>query len=154
VSCVVLLAWWPLRQRPGVGTAANAMLVGSVMDVILSLVQPPHSLWARVSLLVGGVVGNGIATGLYVGAGLGPGPRDGLSIGVAARGRSLRVVRTCIEATVLVSGILLGGTAGIGTVLYALGIGPITHVTIPALAIGRRGADAALSRGGASPPAR
>jgi uncharacterized membrane protein YczE len=153
ISCVVLLAWWPLRQRPGVGTAANAMLVGTVMDVILSLVQPPHALWARVSLLVGGVVGNGIATGLYVGAGLGPGPRDGLSIGVAARGRSLRVVRTCIEATVLVTGIMLGGTAGIGTVLYALGIGPITHVTIPALAIGRRGAHAALSPGRASPPA-
>lgn len=116
----------------GVGTAANAMLVGTVMDVILSLVQPPHALWARVSLLVGGVVGNGIATGLYVGAGLGPGPRDGLSIGVAARG------------------ILLGGTAGIGTVLYALGIGPITHVTIPALAVGWRGGDAALRPGGAS----
>jgi uncharacterized membrane protein YczE len=83
------------------------------------------------------VVGNGIATGLYVGAGLGPGPRDGLSIGIAARGRSLRVVRTCIEATVLVTGILLGGTVGAGTVLYALSIGPITHVTIPALAIDR-----------------
>jgi uncharacterized membrane protein YczE len=137
VSCVVLMAWWPLRQRPGIGTVANATLVGTVMDVILSLAHPPHELWARTVLLVGGVAGNGIATGLYVGAGLGPGPRDGLSIAIAARGHSLRVVRTCIEATVLVTGILLGGTVGIGTVLYALGIGPITHVTIPALAIDR-----------------
>jgi uncharacterized membrane protein YczE len=137
VSCLVLLLWWPLRQRPGVGTVANATIVGAVMDVVLSLVHTPHVLWARVALLVGGVVGNGIATGLYVGAGLGPGPRDGLSIGIAARGRSLRVVRTCIEATVLVTGILLGGTFGVGTVVYALTIGPITHVTIPGLAIGR-----------------
>jgi len=138
VSCVVLVAWWPLRQRPGVGTVANATLVGSVMDLILSLAHPPHAVWARIALLVGGVAGNGIATGLYVGAGLGPGPRDGLSIAVARRGHSLRVVRTCVEATVLVTGILLGGTAGVGTVLYALAIGPITHVTIPALAIGGR----------------
>jgi uncharacterized membrane protein YczE len=137
ISCLVLLLWWPLRQRPGLGTVANASLVGTVMDVMLSVVHPPHVLWARVALLVGGVIGNGIATGLYVGAGLGPGPRDGLSITIAARGRSLRVVRTCIEATVLVTGILLGGTVGVGTVLYALSIGPITHVTIPALAIDR-----------------
>ncbi len=137
ISCLVLLLWWPLRQRPGLGTVANATLVGTVMDVMLSVVHPPHVLWARVALLAGGVIGNGIATGLYVGAGLGPGPRDGLSISIAARGRSLRVVRTCIEATVLVTGILLGGTVGVGTVLYALSIGPITHVTIPALAIDR-----------------
>ncbi len=137
VSCLVLLLWWPLHQRPGIGTVANATIVGAVIDVMLSIVHPPHVLWARVLLMLGGVAGNGIATGLYVGAGLGPGPRDGLSIGIAARGRSLRVVRTCIEATVLVTGILLGGTAGVGTVVYALSIGPITHVTIPALAIDR-----------------
>jgi uncharacterized membrane protein YczE len=137
VSCLVLVLWWPLRQRPGLGTVTNATLVGTVMDVMLSLIHPPHVLWVRVALLLGGVVGNGIATGLYVGAGLGPGPRDGLSIGIAARGRSLRVVRTCIEALVLVTGILLGGTVGVGTVLYALSIGPITHITIPALAIDR-----------------
>jgi uncharacterized membrane protein YczE len=138
ISCVVLSLWWPLRQRPGLGTVANATIVGAVMDLMLALVHPPHALWARIVLLLGGVAGNGIATGLYVGAGLGPGPRDGLSIGIAARGRSLRVVRTCIEATVLVTGILLGGTVGVGTVVYALSIGPITHVTIPALAIDRR----------------
>jgi uncharacterized membrane protein YczE len=138
ISLVVLVAWWPLRQRPGVGTVTNAVLVGAVIDIILSLTNPPHALWARIALLVGGVIGNGLATGLYIGAGLGPGARDGLSIGIAGRGHSMRVVRTAIEATVLLTGVLLGGTFGIGTVLYALMIGPITHVTIPALAINPR----------------
>jgi uncharacterized membrane protein YczE len=138
VSLPVLVLWWPLRQRPGVGTVANAILVGIVIDVMLSVAHPPHALWARGALIVGGVIGNGVATGLYVGAGLGPGARDGLSIGIAARGHSMRVVRTTIEATVLVTGVLLGGTFGMGTVLYALAIGPITHFTIPALSIDPR----------------
>jgi uncharacterized membrane protein YczE len=142
VSFVVLLGWWPLHLRPGVGTLANAIVVGGVIDLVLWLVRPPHELWARVVLLVGGVVGNGLATGLYVGAGLGPGARDGLSVGIAARGRSMRVVRTAIEATVLAVGFLLGGTVGIGTVLYALAIGPITHQTIPGLAVRDGDADA------------
>jgi uncharacterized membrane protein YczE len=136
VSFIVLLGWWPLRQRPGVATVANAVGVGAVIDLMLSLFHPPHALWARAALLAGGVAGNGIATGLYIGAGLGPGARDGLSTGIAGRGHSMRVVRTSIEGTVLISGFLLGGTVGIGTVLYALAIGPITHRTIPALAIG------------------
>jgi uncharacterized membrane protein YczE len=135
VSVVVLLGWAPLRQRPGAGTVMNALAVGAVIDLVLALASPPHEWWARVMLLVGGVVGNGLATGLYIGAGLGPGTRDGLSVGIAARGHSMRIVRTCIEATVLVVGVLLGGTVGIGTVAYALCIGPITHRTIPALAI-------------------
>jgi uncharacterized membrane protein YczE len=135
VSLVVLMGWTGLRQRPGVGTLANAVIVGAVIDLVLALVHPPHALWARVALLVGGVAGNGIATGFYIGAGLGPGPRDGLSTGIAARGHSMRVVRTAVEATVLLSGFLLGGTVGIGTLLYALAIGPITHHTIPALAV-------------------
>ncbi len=138
VSFCVLLVWWPLGQRPAVGTMCNALLVGVVIDVVLAHVHPPHSLALRYALLVGGVLGNGIATGLYIGAGLGPGPRDGLSVGIAGRGHSMRVVRTSIEATVLVTGFLLGGTVGIGTVVYALAIGPITHQTIPALAIDRR----------------
>ena len=137
-SFVVLLGWWPLRQRPGAGTLTNAVAVGAVLDLVLWLVDPPQALWARVALLVGGVVGNGVATGLYLGAGLGAGVRDGLSTGLAARGHSMRAVRTGIEAVVLVAGFLLGGTVGIGTILYALAIGPITHRTIPALAIGRR----------------
>jgi uncharacterized membrane protein YczE len=138
-SGVVLALWWPLRQRPGIGTITNAVVVGLVIDVMLAVFSPPHTTWARVALLIGGVVGNGFATGLYIGAGLGPGPRDGLSVGIASRGHSMRVVRTSIELSVLVTGFLLGGTVGIGTLLYASAIGPITHVTIPRLAIGRRG---------------
>lgn len=132
ISFVVLLGWWPLRQRVGIGTLANAIVVGVVIDLVLWLFDPPSALWARVALLVGGVAGNGIATGLYIGAGLGAGARDGLSTGIAARGHSMRVVRTSVEAAVLVTGFLLGGTVGVGTVLYALAIGPITHRTIPA----------------------
>jgi uncharacterized membrane protein YczE len=143
VSFAVLLAWWPLRQRPGVGTIVNVVAVGTVINVMLSLFSPPHSLWARIALLVGGVAGNGLATGLYIGAGLGSGTRDGLSIGIASRGYSMRVVRTSVEATVLVAGFGLGGTVGIGTVVYALAIGPITHRTIPALAIDHRPASPA-----------
>ncbi len=138
VGVLVLFAWWPLRQRPGAGTVANAVIVGLVMDLVLSTFHSPHAIWARIALLVFGVIGNGIATGVYIGAGLGPGPRDGLSTGIAGRGRSMRVVRTGIETTVLVVGYLLGGTVGIGTLLFALAIGPITHETIPALTVGRR----------------
>jgi uncharacterized membrane protein YczE len=135
VSFAVLLGWVPLRQRPGVGTLANATLVGLIMNLVLATFHSPHALWARIVLLCAGVVGNGIATGLYIGAGLGPGPRDGLSVGISGRGHSMRVVRTSVEATVLVTGFLLGGSVGVGTALYALAIGPITHRTIPALAI-------------------
>jgi uncharacterized membrane protein YczE len=135
---VLVGGWIPLRQRPGVGTVLNAVMVGLVMDVMLAAIHPPHVLWERIALLVGGVIGNGFATGFYIGAGLGPGPRDGLSTGIAGHGYSMRVVRTTIEGTVLVTGFLLGGTVGVGTVLYATAIGPITHLTIPALVIGRR----------------
>ena len=135
VSFSVLLCWLPLRQRPGVGTLANATAVGLVIDLVLSSFHAPHAMWARIALLAGAVIGNGIATGLYIGAGLGPGPRDGLSTGIAGRGHSVRVVRTGVEAIVLITGFLVGGSIGIGTVVYALAIGPITHRTIPALAI-------------------
>ena len=147
-SVFVLLLWIPLRQRPGFGTINNLIVVGLTIDVILATVPPVHGLAARVIVMCGGVLLNGIATGAYIGAGLGPGPRDGLMTGMAARGHSIRVVRTCIELTVLLSGWLLGGTVGVGTVVYALGIGPIAHVSIPLLAVERsnRGTRAAVSK--------
>jgi uncharacterized membrane protein YczE len=107
------------------------------MDVVLSLVHSPHSMFWRVVCLVAGVVLNGVATGAYIGAGLGPGPRDGLMTGLAARGHSIRVVRTGIEVMVLATGWLLGGTVGVGTVLYAVSIGPLAHVFVPFFSSGR-----------------
>jgi uncharacterized membrane protein YczE len=135
VGVLVLLLWVPLHQRPGLGTVSNVVVVGSVVDIVLATVPDVHGLGARYAVMVGGVVLNGIATGAYIGAGLGPGPRDGVMTGIAARGHSIRVVRTCIELTVLAGGWALGGTVGIGTVVYALGIGPIAHISIPLLAI-------------------
>jgi uncharacterized membrane protein YczE len=131
VGAAVLLLWIPLRQRPGLGTLCNVVLVGAVIDGVLATVTPPHSLPVRAVVMVSGVALNGVATGLYIGAGLGPGPRDGLMTGYAARGHSLRLVRTCIEVTVLLAGWLLGGTVGIGTVVYAACIGPLAHVFVP-----------------------
>lgn len=150
VSFVVLLGWLPLRQRMGVGTVLNAVVVGLVIDLVLAVAEPPTALWARIALLVGGVAGNGLATGLYIGAGLGPGARDGLSTGIAAKGYSMRVVRTGVEAATLVAGFLLGGTVGVGTVLYAIAMGPITHRTIPALSIDPAPASRPLSEPSAS----
>ena len=135
VGALVLLLWIPLRQRPGFGTLSNVIVIGVVVDVLLATLAPVHGLPARIGVMLAAVVLNGLATGLYIGAGLGPGPRDGLMTGLAARGHSIRLVRTGIELTVLLTGWLLGGTVGIGTVVYALGIGPIAHVTIPRLAI-------------------
>jgi len=136
VGALVLLLWIPLRQRPGFGTLNNVLAIGLVVNLVLGAVPPVHGLAARLVVMTSGVVLNGIATGAYIGAGLGPGPRDGLMTGLAARGYSIRVVRTGIELTVLLAGWLLGGTLGLGTVVYALGIGPIAHLSIPRLAIG------------------
>ena len=134
VSAGVLLFWIPLRQRPGVGTISNAIVIGLVMNVVLGLVSPPHAAAVRWTCMTLGVLLNGVATGAYIGAGLGPGPRDGLMLGIARRsGRSIRIVRTGLEASVLVAGWLLGGTVGIGTLLYAVGIGPLAHVFVPLL---------------------
>jgi uncharacterized membrane protein YczE len=136
----VMLLWIPLRQRPGFGTLSNVVVVGLVIDLVLALIPSVHGLVARFAVMASGVLLNGIATGAYIGAGLGPGPRDGLMVGLAVRGHSIRVVRTSIELTVLLTGWLLGGTVGIGTVVYAICIGPIAHVFIPLLAIpGARG---------------
>jgi uncharacterized membrane protein YczE len=134
VGAAVLLLWVPLRQRPGIGTLCNVVVIGAVIDLVLTTVPPPDGLAVRIAVLLGGIMLNGVATGLYIGAGLGPGPRDGLMTGLAARGHSIRVVRTGIEAAVLATGWLLGGNVGIGTVLYAVSIGPLAHVFIPLLA--------------------
>ncbi|MDE3129999.1 MAG: hypothetical protein KGL16_02505 [Acidobacteriota bacterium] len=138
VSGAVLLLWIPLRQRPGFGTISNAILVGLVIDAMLAAFHGPHALILRWLLMLGGVLVNGIATGCYIGAGLGPGPRDGLMMGLAARGHQIRVVRTCIELVVFAVGWALGGNVGLGTVVYAISIGPLAHFFVPALAIDRR----------------
>lgn len=138
VGGVVLLLWIPLRQRPGIGTVSNILVVGGVIDLVLATVPAPRELIIRIVVLGAGVVLNGVATGAYIGAGLGPGPRDGLMTGMAARGHSIRVVRTSIELTVLLVGWILGGNVGVGTVVYAVAIGPLAHIFIPALAIDAR----------------
>ncbi|MFG2053674.1 YitT family protein [Micromonospora sp. NPDC048930] len=135
VALLVLLLWFPLRQRPGLGTVANVALVGLALDAVLAVLPPPSALPTRVGLLVLGILLNGVATGLYLGARLGPGPRDGLMTGLAARGLPVGRVRTGIELAVLAVGWLLGGTVGPGTLLYALSIGPLAQFLIPRLAV-------------------
>ena len=130
-SFAVLALWIPLRERPGIGTVANAVLVGLGVEVFSAVIPEIDDLWLRWLLLALGVVGNGVATGMYIGAGMGSGPRDGLMTGIARRRGTVRVVRTGIELTVLAIGIVLGGTFGIGTVVYAVAIGPLAHVFLP-----------------------
>ncbi|MHA6796980.1 membrane protein YczE [Pseudonocardia bannensis] len=140
-GAVVLLLWVPLRQRPGVGTVANVVVIAFAVDVALALLPAPSGLAGRITLMAGGVVLNGVASAAYIGARLGPGPRDGLMTGLAARtGASIRLVRTGIELTVLTAGFLLGGTVGIGTVLYALAIGPLTQLFLPVFVVRERAA--------------
>ncbi|MDH6579348.1 hypothetical protein [Kitasatospora sp. MAP5-34] len=127
-GAAVLLLWIPLRQRPGLGTIGNVLILGVAMDLTLGVVTAPGSWAGRIALLLLGVVLNGLATGLYIGARLGPGPRDGLMTGLHLRtGRSLRLMRVGVELTVLAVGILLGGMVGVGTVVYALAIGPLAQ---------------------------
>lgn len=130
VSAAVLLLWIPLRERPGLGTIANAIVVGLVVDASLLVIDTPVGVGGRTALLVAGIVLNGVATGLYIGAGLGSGPRDGLMTGLAARGHGMSLARTGVELVVLAGGWLLGGTVGIGTVVFALAIGPLAQVTL------------------------
>jgi uncharacterized membrane protein YczE len=144
VGACVLALWLPLRQRPGLGTLSNVVVIGLVINLTLATIPAPHDLALRVTAMLSGVVLNGIATGAYIGAGLGPGPRDGVMTGLAARGHSIRLVRTSMELTVLAAGWLLGGTVGVGTVAYALGIGPLAHFFIPLLRVGDRRAGALI----------
>ncbi|MEE6260688.1 membrane protein YczE [Plantactinospora sonchi] len=133
VGALVLLLWIPLRQRPGFGTVSNVVVVGVAADLALAVLPTVTPFPTRIGFLVAGVVLNGVATGLYIGARFGPGPRDGLMTGFVARHprHSIRMVRTVIEVTVLAVGWLLDGTVGIGTVVYALSIGPLVHLFIP-----------------------
>ncbi|MFI6660723.1 YitT family protein [Streptomyces sp. NPDC050523] len=129
VGAAVLLLWIPLRQRPGLGTVSNVFVVGLAMDGTLALVPDVRSLAVRVPLLLAGIVLNGAATGLYISARFGPGPRDGLMTGLHRRtGRSIRLMRTGVEVAVVATGFALGGTVGIGTVLYAVSIGPLAQL--------------------------
>jgi uncharacterized membrane protein YczE len=138
IGVLVLLGWIPLRQKPGVGTVINVIVIGIVINVCLAVLPSPHGWQLQTVEMVSAVLLNAVATGLYIGAGLGPGPRDGLMTGIAGRGHSVRVVRTSIEGLVLVTGWLLGGTVGVGTVVYALAIGPLVHLTLPLLTLGSR----------------
>lgn len=133
---VVLLAWVPLRQRPGIGTVSNVIVIGIAVDVALALLPAAGSDPVALAMLLAGVGLNGVASGAYIGAGLGPGPRDGLMTGLVARtGGSIRLVRTSIEVAVLAVGAAFGGTVGLGTVLYAFSIGPLVHVLLPRMTI-------------------
>lgn len=132
VGALVLLLWIPLRQKPGLGTVSNVIVLGLAADAALALMPPVESLVARSILLLAAILVNAIATGMYIGAGFGSGPRDGLMTGINARtGWSVRSVRTAIEVTVLLAGWLMGGTFGVGTVLYALAIGPLIQLCLP-----------------------
>ncbi|MFI9239898.1 YitT family protein [Streptomyces sp. NPDC053079] len=136
VGAAVLLLWIPLRQRPGLGTLSNVLLIGLVIDATLGLTPAPTSLWARIPLLLFSIVLCGVATGLYISPRFGPGPRDGLMTGLHRRtGRSVRLVRTCIEVVVLATGFALGGSVGVGTVLYAVGIGPLAQFFLRVFAL-------------------
>jgi len=148
IGALVLLLWIPLRQRPRIGTLANIAVLAFAFDLGLHLVPEPTGLPARALLLTAGITLNGLSIAVYVGARLGPGPRDGLMTGAAtATGRSIRLTRTLIELTVLAAGWLLGGTVGIGTVLYALTIGPITQFFMPRLTYRGSAESAAADKG-------
>lgn len=136
VGAAVLLLWIPLRQRPGLGTVSNVFVVGLAMDGTLAYVPEAHGLAVQVPLLLAGIVLNGAATGLYIAASFGPGPRDGLMTGLHRRtGRSIRLMRTAVEVAVVVTGFALGGTIGVGTVLYAVTIGPLAQLFLRMFAV-------------------
>ncbi len=136
VAGVVLLAWVPLRERPGVGTVSNAVVIGLVLDRFLAVLPTADTLWVRWLLMVGGILTVGVASAAYIGARLGPGPRDGLMTGlVRITGRSVRVVRTGIEVVVVIAGWALGGNLGLGTLAFAVLIGPIIHPLLPLLTV-------------------
>ncbi|GLU45841.1 YczE/YyaS/YitT family protein [Nocardiopsis ansamitocini] len=135
IGMLVVLLWIPLRQRPGLGTISNVVVVGLSLDLSLLWLPEPESIPLRIMMLCGGILVTGVGTGLYIGARLGPGPRDGLMTGLAAKGLSLRLARTVVEVSVVILGFLLGGTAGVGTVLFVVAIGPLAQFFIPMFTI-------------------
>jgi uncharacterized membrane protein YczE len=144
VGVVVLLLWIPLHQRFGVGTIINTIVVGLILDLVYDGLATPHALWVRTVFMLTGIVCVGVGTGCYIAAGLGPGPRDGVMTAIAARGYPLWAVRMAMELSALVFGILLGGDVGVGTLLFAVGIGPLADVFLrvfhlPALPAAERG---------------
>ena len=134
-GALVLLLWVPLRVRPGLGTVLNVVVIGLVVDAAMPHLPEPDRLLPRAALLVGGIAVIAVGSGLYIGAGLGPGPRDGLMTGLARRGLSVGLARTTVEVTVFVVGVALGGSAGIGSAVFALGIGPMVQLVMPRLAM-------------------
>jgi len=145
VGILLLLLWIPLRQRPGMGTILNALEIGLVVNLIGDHLPSTDLLIPRLAYVVGAVVVIAVGSGLYIGAGLGTGPRDGLMVGLAARGYSVRVVRTALEALVMVAGVALGGHIGVGTVAFMVGIGPLVHITVPRLAMSTPGSTVAAA---------
>lgn len=131
VGLLLLLLWIPLRQKPGIGTILNALEIGFTVDLLKPLIGEPHNIVARLALVVAALLSVALGSALYIGAALGPGPRDGLMLGLASKGVSVRFARTAVEATTLVGGVLLGGTVGIGTVAFMLGIGPLVQLLLP-----------------------
>lgn len=152
VGLAVLALWLPLRQRPGVGTILNILIIGTVTDIALAVIPRPEELLPRFLMLVSGIVLNGIAGGAYIGAGLGPGPRDGLMTGFCRKtGMPVKIVRTAIELAVLAIGWMLGGTVGVGTLLYAATIGWVVHYALPVFTL-EKGNPGERAPGTLSPP--
>jgi uncharacterized membrane protein YczE len=148
VGAAILLLWIPLRQRPGLGTISNVLVIGAAMDATLAMTPDARSLAARILLMVTGIVLNGAATGLYIAARFGPGPRDGLMTGLnRVTGLSIRLVRTAIELTVVATGFVLGGTVGVGTLLYALSIGPLAQLFLRVFAVPTSGGSTVVATG-------
>jgi uncharacterized membrane protein YczE len=144
VGAVVLLAWIPLRERPGLGTVSNVLVIGVAVDAALVVLPAAPSVAAGVGFAAAGILLNALATAAYIGVRLGPGPRDGLMTGLVRRtGRSIRLVRTSIEVLVVATGWLLGGTLGLATVLYALSVGPLVHALLPRVSVPERTSTAA-----------
>ncbi|TQK43255.1 putative membrane protein YczE [Streptomyces sp. SLBN-118] len=149
VGAAVLLLWIPIRQRPGLGTVSNVFVIGIAMDGTLALVPNAHGLAAQIPVLIGGIVLNGVATGLYIAARFGPGPRDGLMTGLhRITGRTIRLVRTAIEVAVVATGFVLGGSVGVGTVAYALAIGPLAQLFLRVFAISDQGSGSTVVAAG------